>query len=120
MAFNEQTADRIRCALFEKRTDISEKQMFGGICFMADNKMCCGTRTDKKTGEELLLCRIGEVRYEEALEMDDVIPMEFTGRSMKGYVYVTQDGFRTGKKLNYWLQLCLDYNPLAKKSKKRP
>ena len=118
MAFNEQTADRIRCALLEKGADIGEKRMFGGICFMVDDKMCCGTHTDKKTGEELLLCRVGEARYEEALEQDYVIPMEFTGRAMKGYVYVTQDGLKTNKKLNYWLQLCLDYNPLARRSKK--
>jgi len=38
---------------------------------------------------------------------------------MKGYIFVTQDGFKSAKDLHYWLQLCLDFNPLAKASKKR-
>lgn len=118
MSYNELLADRIRCVLFEKGFDFSEKHMFGGICFMVDDKMCCATHTDKKTGEDLLLCRVGEAVRESILGQEYVIPMEFTGKAMKGYVYILQNGFKTEKKLQHWLQLCLDYNPLAKKSKK--
>ncbi len=45
--------------------------------------------------------------------------MDFTGRSIKGYVFVTPEGFDMEEDLDYWLQLCLDFNPLAKASKKR-
>jgi hypothetical protein len=47
-----------------------------------------------------------------------VIPMEFTGKAMKGYVYVTKQGLKTKKELSRWIQLCLDFNPWAKASKK--
>lgn len=118
MAFNEISLNRIREILFYKNVLFLEKKMFGGVCIMVDDKMCCGTRIDKKTGEDLLLCRIGEEIYEATLEIENCIPMEFTGKSIKGYVYITEQGFNTTKKLDYWLQLCLDFNPKAKKSKK--
>jgi hypothetical protein len=118
MPFDEQLALRIRRALDEKGIAFTEKQMFSGICFMVDDKMLCGTHIDKKSGDNVLLCRIGEQVYETAVERNDCIPMEFTGKPMKGFVYVLADGFHSDKKLGYWLQLCLDYNPIARKSKK--
>lgn len=119
MAYNEQTAQRIRLMLQQQGADFFEKKMFNGICFMVDDKMCCGTHTDKKSGEDLLLCRIGEAAYADALENPNVIPMEFTGKPVKGYVFVTEAGHSNNKDLAYWLQSCLDFNPLAKSSKKK-
>lgn len=119
MAFNEDTAQRIRGFFQMKDADFYEKKMFSGVCFMVDDKMCCATHIDKISGEDFLLCRIGDAAYEAALLKDHVIPMEFTGKPMKGYVFVTENGFKTVKDLNYWLQLCLDFNPLAKASKGR-
>ncbi len=119
MAFNETTVQRIREILLKKKVKFKEKQMFSGVCFMVDDKMCCGTHIDKKSNEDYLLCRIGDKAYEKAIEQNHVIPMEFTGRSMKGYVFVTGPGFKTDKELAHWLQLCLDFNPLAKASKKK-
>lgn len=118
MAYNEQQADRIRTVLYRKDVAFSEKKMFSGICFMVDDKMCCGTHTDKKTGEEMLLCRVGDEAWEMALEQPHCIPMEFTGKSMKGYVFVLEAGCAADKDLDQWLQWCLDFNPKAKKSKK--
>ena len=86
---------------------------------MVNDKMCCGTHIDKKSNEDLLFCRIGEGEYEKALENSHCVPMEFTGKPMRGYVYITEDGFNTKKKLGYWLQLCLQFNPLANSSKKK-
>jgi hypothetical protein len=60
MAFNENSLHRIREILLEKEIDFSEKKMFSGVCIMVDDKMCCGTHIDKKTNEDLLLCRIGK------------------------------------------------------------
>lgn len=118
MAYDESTAQNIRQVLLDKGADFTEKKMFSGICFLVDDKMCCGTHIDKKTGESLLLCRIGEAAYENALEQTGCIPMDFTGKSMKGYVFVTEDGLHNAADLGKWLQLCLDFNPVAKKSKK--
>ncbi|HQK97463.1 MAG TPA: TfoX/Sxy family protein, partial [Bacteroidia bacterium] len=119
MPFNETTAQRIREFFLKNNTDFYEKKMFSGLCFMVDDKMCCGTHIDKETGEDFLLCRIGEDAYQSALEMDNVIPMEFTGKPMKGYVFVLERGHSRAKDLDYWLGLCLKFNPLAKTSKKK-
>lgn len=119
MAFNETTAQRIRDYFQHKGVDFYEKKMFSGVCFMVDDKMCCGTHIDKNTGEDLLLCRIGDEVHAKALKMDHVIPMEFTGKPMKGYVFVTENGHKKDHDLTHWLQLCLDFNPLAKASKKK-
>lgn len=117
-AYNENFAIRIRNAFYAKNIIFTEKKMFSGICFMVDDKMCCGTYIDKKNNEDVLMCRIGEKEYEKALEKEHCIPMEFTGKAMKGYIYVIESGLKTQKDLEYWLQLCLDFNPMAKKSKK--
>ena len=79
--------------------------------------MFCATRIEKQTGEDLLLCRVGEEAYETAIERDDCIPLS-TGRDMKGFLFVVEHGFKTDKELDYWLQLCLNYNPLARRSKR--
>ena len=119
ISYNEIAVIRIRDVFYSKNISLTEKKMFSGICFMVADKLCCGTYIDKKTNEELLLCRIGVKEHDKALEKEDCIPMEFTGRPMKGYVFVTEIGFNTEKKLDYWIQLCLDFNPRAKKSKKQ-
>ena len=118
MAYSEDLANQIREIFFQKKVEFSEKKMFSGICFMVDDKMCCGTHFDKKIGEDVILCRIGEDAYEPALEKPGCIPMEFTGKPMKGFVFVTKEAFADLPQVTQWVQLCLDYNPKAKKSKK--
>lgn len=119
MAYNENTAQRIREILQQKNAGFYEKKMFSGVCFMVDDKMCCGTHIDKKSGEDVLLCRIGDEAYANAILTDGVIAMEMAGKAVKGYVFVTENAHRSHKDLSYWLQLCLDFNPLAKSSKKK-
>jgi TfoX/Sxy family transcriptional regulator of competence genes len=111
MAYNIKLADRIREALVET-PEVEEKQMFGGICFMVNDKMCCGVVKDD------MMCRIDPEKEPEALEKNGCRPMDFTGRPMKGYVYVSEEGMKTKKDLGYWIGLCLDYNKVAKSSKK--
>jgi TfoX/Sxy family transcriptional regulator of competence genes len=119
MAFNEETLDRIRKVLLSKEIDFSEKKMFMGVCIMVDDKMCCGTHISKSTNEDLLFCRISDEDYLEAVGRDDVLPMKMADRVMKNYIYVLEHGFQNQKDLDYWLQLCLNYNPTAKSSKKK-
>ena len=118
MAYDEHLADRIRQNFQEKRTAYSEKNMMGGLCFMVDDKMCCGIHFDKKRQIDLLMARIGEEAYITAIDRPGCHPMDFTGRPMKGYVFVDADGFDEDEDLSYWIQLCVDFNPLAKASKK--
>ncbi|NMH86133.1 TfoX/Sxy family protein [Flavivirga algicola] len=117
MAYDEYLADRIRQQLKEKRTAFSELKMMGGLCFKVDNKMLCGIHLDKKYGDNLLMARIGESVYEDELKKTECLPMDFTGRPMRGYIFVTPDGFDTDDDLSYWLDLCIAFNPLAKASK---
>lgn len=119
MPFQEETLNRIRTILHDKNVPFEEKTMFAGVCIMVNDKMCCGTHVDKKSGENMLLCRVGELVGDTVLDEPHVLPMNFTGKTMKGYVFVTEEGFRKDKDLYRWLQLCLDFNPLAKSSKKR-
>lgn len=119
MAYDEYLADRIRRALAEKHAPFRELKMMGGLCFLVDDKMFCGLLQDKQTGENLLMARIGEAAYETEIEKDCCLPMDFTGRPMRGYTFITADGFDTEDDLSYWMDRCLEFNPLAKASKKR-
>ena len=113
MAYNEQLAERIEQLLEEKKISYFSKKMFGGLCFMVEDKMCLGIV------KEELMARIGPNGYQEALEKEHCKEMNFTGRAMKGYVYIEPDGLDMDEDLEYWLQRCLDFNPLAKASKKK-
>ncbi len=119
MAYDEYLADRIRRNLKEKHINFSELKMMGGLCFKVDNKMLCGIHIDKKYGDSLLMARIGLDTYEKELEKPECLPMDFTGRPMRGYIFVTPEGFDTDNDLSYWIDLCLAFNPLAKASKSR-
>ncbi len=119
MAYCELIAERVRLAFELQGASFEEKKMMGGLCFMVDGKMCCGIHFDKKQQTDLLMARIGEEAYEAALEKEGVHPMDFTGRPMKGYVFVTPEGYGEEEHLAYWIGLCLTFNPLAKASKKR-
>lgn len=119
MAYDEFLADRLRQVFKEKKTAYQEKKMFGGLCFMVDDKMCCGIHFDKKKETDLLMARIGEAASEDALSKTGCHPMDFTGRPMKGYVFITPDGFDTDEDLTDWIDLCLVFNPLAKASAKK-
>jgi len=119
MAYDEFIADRIRQIMKEKKVTFHEKKMMGGLCYMVDDKMCCGIHFDKKKNTDLLMARVGEQGTFEALQRTSCYPMDFTGRPMKGFVFVAPDGFDTDEELEYWIQLCLDFNPLATSSMKK-
>ncbi len=112
MAFNEKLAERIREALVDVPRTI-EKNMFGGVCFMVNNKMCAGVVKDE------MMCRISPAIQEEVLELAGCRMMDFTGKPMKGYVYVSEEGLKSKKDIMYWITLCLDFNKEAKASKKK-
>lgn len=117
MAYDEYLADRIRLHLKEKKANFTDQKMMGGLLFKMDGKMLCGIHIDKKYGDSLLMARIGEAVYEKELKKPYCLPMDFTGRPMKGYIFVTPEGFDSEDDLSYWLNLCIAFNPLAKASK---
>ena len=113
MAYNEKLADRVREMIAETQRNIEEKKMFGGLCFMVNDKMCVGVE------QERLMVRIDPLRYDEAIEKEGCTPMDFTGKPMKGFVFVDIDVLNTRKKLEYWVTLALEYNKIARVSKKK-
>ena len=111
MAYNEKLADRIREIISLTHKITEEKKMFGGLCFMVNDKMCVGVE------QERLMVRLDPALYDEVMEKEGCRPMDFTGKIMKGYVFVDIEALNTKKKLEYWVKLALAYNKLAKASK---
>ena len=97
MAYNEDLADRIRIAL-EARAGVVEKKMFGGLTFMVDGHMCCGVIQDT------LMVRVGPDAHEDALAEPHARPMDFTGRALKGMVYVGPGGLQPDAALGRWVE----------------
>lgn len=112
MAYNENSAQLVRDAL-GNRISFAEKKMFGGIAFMVDDKMCLGVIEDD------LMVRLHPDEYENALEQIGCRQMQFTGKPMKGYVFVSEEGFERPQDLQKWIELALQFNPFAKKSVKK-
>lgn len=113
MAFDEKLSDRIREAV-QHIPKVEEKLMFGGVCFMINGKMCMGVVKDE------MMCRIDPTLDELVLERNGCRQMDFTGKPMKGYVFISAEGMKSKKDFDYWISLCLDFNSKARASKKKP
>ena len=96
MAYDEKLAERVRSALGRKR-GLSEKKMFGGICFFLRGNMIGGIR------ENELILRVGD-GAEKALKRKHTRPFDITGRTMRGFVMVEPAGFRSKASLENWLK----------------
>lgn len=118
MAFDLYQLDRISQILKTRKVPFSAKAMMGGQVVLVDNKMLLGLDQDKNTKENRLMARIGEEAFDEAIKKPGCRLMNFTGKPMKGFVYVYPEGFDLDEELEYWVELALAYNPKAKRSKK--
>ena len=112
MSYNKQLADSIRETIADV-PHVEEKRMFGGVCFMVNGKMCVGVVKDE------MMCRIDPAIYSSVLENDGCSEMLFTGRPMRGFVYIDESVWTSKKQLKYWVDLCLDYNQKAKATVKK-
>lgn len=110
MAYDEYLGERINQIMLSKKLSFYPKKMMGGLVFMVNNKMCCGIHNDKKYGDNLLMAKIGENAYEKEIQKEECLPMDFTGRPMKGYIFIIPEGFDSDKDLEYWIQKALDFN----------
>ncbi|MFC2124191.1 TfoX/Sxy family protein [Bacteroidota bacterium] len=113
MAYDKFLADRIRNLLKEKRIGFEEREMMGGLCYMVNDKMCVGIVKND------LMARIDPGIHEKALTETGCREMDFTGRPMKGYVFIDPTGVDLDSDLEYWVDYCLEFNPKAKSSKKK-
>ena len=112
MPFNEKLADRVREIIAISHKNVEEKKMFAGLCFMVNDKMCVGIHDDR------IMVRLNPAVFDEVIEKVGCVPMNFTGKIMRGFVFVDEDVLKTKKQLEYWVKLGLDYNQFAKSSKK--
>ncbi|MEO0554536.1 MAG: TfoX/Sxy family protein [Bacteroidota bacterium] len=113
MAYDEYLAERVRTVLNRRKVIYNEKKMMGGLCVMVDDKMCVGVVKDQ------LMARIDLEVYNEVLNRRGSKEMDFTGRPMKGFLFIKPEGVDLDNDLEYWVDLCLEFNPRAKASKKR-
>lgn len=113
MAFNEQLADKLRVELQRRSVPFEEKRMMGGLCIMVEDKMCIGVI------KEDLMARIGPHVYEEFIQRKSARIMDFTKRPMKGYAYLSSEGWDNDTELSDWIDQCLVFNKEAKSSKKK-
>lgn len=114
MAYNTSVANRIRTHLEElPHLDVEEKTMFSGLAFLVNGKMCINV------SDENLMCRFDPELQNEVAERPGFLPMIMRGRQLKGYCYVSEDGYKSKSNFEYWLALCLDFNDRAKSSRKR-
>jgi TfoX/Sxy family transcriptional regulator of competence genes len=97
MAYDEALAERVR-ALLNSHPALSERKMFGGLAFMLHGNMACGLTPNQQ------MVRVGPDAYEEALAQPHARPMDFTGRPMKGMVFVDPPGYATDEGLATWVK----------------
>ena len=114
MAYDTSLSDRVTDLLTARHAPFETKAMMGGLCFMVNDKMCLGV-----TGTRLMV-RLDPAVQEESLQRPGCKPMDFTGRPMKGFVYVFPEGHESDPQLRHWVNLALAFNPKAKASKQRP
>jgi TfoX/Sxy family transcriptional regulator of competence genes len=102
MAYDEELAGRVRDVI-SARADVTERKMFGGIAFMVAGNMACGV-----LGENLIV-RLGDEEGEKALKEEGVRPFDFTGKPMKGIVFVSPERTSDDAGLTEWVEAGADY-----------
>jgi TfoX/Sxy family transcriptional regulator of competence genes len=109
MAYDAGVANRVREALSGR--NVEEKNMFGGVCFMVNGKMCV------TVGKDRLMCRIDPALHETALAKQGVQTVVMRGRESTGYVDVSEESLQSQRDLEYWINLALEYHAIATSSK---
>ena len=109
---NEKLTARVRKAL-EHLTKWEEKKMFRGITFMVGGKMCISV------GDDRIMCRFDPAIHDEEIKRKGVRTVKMGGREYKGYVYVNEEALKTKKEFDHWIRLALEFNKIAKASKKK-
>lgn len=103
MAYDEALAERIRDALAGE-PGVTEKRMFGGLCFLDRGNMVCGVL------KETLMARVGPEAHADALGQPHARPMDFTGRPSRGMVFVDPPGLEDDDGLRAWIRRCLAFS----------
>lgn len=103
MPYDELLAKRVRNILTPYAKHLEEKKMIGGLCFMYKGKMSCGIV------KEDLMVRVLREKYDASLKKAHCRVMDFTGKVLKGFLYVDKEGIQTEKKLRSWIELGIEF-----------
>lgn len=109
MAYSEHQSDRIRQRLKDVFVT-EEKKMMGGLIFMVNHKMCIGLDIDKKTGSDRLMVRVGKTSHEQLIFKKGSREMDFTGKVMRGFLFIGPEGFDAEDDLDFWIEKALYFN----------
>ena len=101
MVYDEGLAELVREKL-EDQVGYSEKKMFGGLCFMLHGNMICGIVKNQ------LMARVAKESYESVLQEPHVMEMDFTGRPLRGLIYIDEDGSNDEEVLEEWVRRSLE------------
>ncbi len=112
MAYDEYLAERIEIFLKDSNISFEKKRMMGGLCFMVDDKLCMCVSKDR------LLARINPNLHEKSLKIKGCSELNITGKPMIGFFFVEAFAVDLDKDLEHWINLCLEFNPKAKRSRK--
>jgi len=102
VGYDEGLAERIREMLADV-PDMTEKKMFGGMCVLVSGNMCCGIVDDS------LMVRVGPDQYEACLKLQHAREMDFTGKPLKGMLYVDPEGVAEDEDLEAWIDRCMSF-----------
>ncbi len=102
MAYHDGHAELMRTELADE-PGLSEKKMFGGLCFLKDGNMICGVHTGGG------MARVGKDAEAKALRIDGIAPLSFTGRQMGGMVDVSEDVLADDGRRAQIVKMALDY-----------
>ena len=110
MAYNEQLTNRVRAAL-AAIPNVEEKKMFSGITFMVNGKMCISVGNDR------IMCRVDPAIHDDVVVRKGSRTVQMKGRDYRGYIYVSEEGIKTKKDFDFWINLSLEFNKKAKASR---
>jgi hypothetical protein len=109
MAYSDYLVERVRQRLGSANIT-EEKIMMGGYVFMVNNKMCVGVDVDKATRQDRLMVRVGKIPYDKLLFKKGSREMDFTGKVMRGFLFIDPDGFDADDDLDFWIEKALEFN----------
>ncbi len=102
MPYNEQIETRIM-KIISSWENTDHKNMFGGVCHLLNGNMFCGVY------KNFLILRLGKEKGKKALSLQHVRPFDITGKPMKGWIMLEQDGFHKDRDLSNWLNQAKEF-----------
>ena len=103
MAYDEDLAHRIR-ELIAAEPGVTEKKMFGGLAFLIGGNMAVAA-----SGKGGLMVRVDPEQTDALVAKSHAAPFEMRGKPMQGWLRVAEQGVRTKRQLEPWVNRGVAY-----------